>query len=233
MIKNSILLCTKNEDKYIKETIISLNDSIPDLEIIVVDDNSSDNTVKIIKSLNSNYNIKLIERFKSKGLGSAFLRAIVESNGSNIGWIDANMSELCSKFPNMIEKLNNYDIVLLSRYIKGGGDERDALRVYSSKFLNFLCRIILDSRIKDYSSSIFIMKRDVLNEVSILGNGHGEFFIEFLYNAIKKSYKILEVPYIQKNDDNQNSKSFPNLFKFFTLGIFYLLRLMIIRIRRH
>ena len=51
MIKNSILLCTYNEDKYIENTILKLNQFIPDLEIIIVDDNSTDNTLSIINNL--------------------------------------------------------------------------------------------------------------------------------------------------------------------------------------
>ena len=52
MIKNSILLCTYNEDKYIENTILKLNQFIRDLEIIIVDDNSSDKTLSIINSKN-------------------------------------------------------------------------------------------------------------------------------------------------------------------------------------
>ena len=48
MIKNSILLCTFNEAKYIKNTILNLEKFIPDLEIIVVNDSSTDNTLSII-----------------------------------------------------------------------------------------------------------------------------------------------------------------------------------------
>ena len=52
MIKNSILLCTRNEEKYIESTIINLNESISDLEIVIVDDHSQDNTIQIIEKLN-------------------------------------------------------------------------------------------------------------------------------------------------------------------------------------
>mgnify|MGYP001162333875 CR=1 FL=1 len=64
-----------------------------------------------------------------------------------------------------------------------------------------------------------------MDEVNFLGYGHGEFFIEFLYNVHKKGFKIKEIPYIQKKDeDMSNSKSAPNLIRFFNLGIVYILR---------
>ena len=65
-----------------------------------------------------------------------------------------------------------------------------ALRSLSSKYFNIACRIIFRQPIKDYTSSIFVMKRYVMDEVTFLGYGHGEFFIEFLVNAYKKGFKI-------------------------------------------
>ena len=78
------------------------------------------------------------------------------------------------------------------------------------------------------------MKKNVLNETSILGYGHGDFFVEFLYSAIKKNFAIKEIPYIQKKDDEgSNTSTSPNLFRFFVLGFFYFVRVLIIRFRRH
>ena len=234
MIKNSILLCTYNEGRYIKETIVNLEKSISDLEIIVVDDASSDDTISIIQKINTNCHLKLITRDKTKGLGSAFQRALIESKGENIGWIDTNMGELVDKFPHMINELKKHDLVLLSRYIEGGSDERVFLRVFCSKLINMFCRLLLSTKIKDYTSSIFIMKRSVLNETTLLGYGHGDFFIEFLYSVIKKNFSIKEIPYKQKKDDEEgNTNTSPNLLRFFVLGFFYFLRVLLTRFRRN
>tara|TARA_B100000767_G_C19673435_1_gene496277 strand:+ start:204 stop:908 length:705 start_codon:yes stop_codon:yes gene_type:complete len=234
MIKNSILLCTFNEAKYIEDTIQKLKKAIPDVEIIIVDDKSTDNTLAIIQNLKDQDNIKVISRTKTQGLGSAFQRALIESQGENIGWLDTNMSELASSFPKMINELKNYDLILLSRYIEGGSDERIFIRVFCSKLINFFCRLILSNKIKDYTSSIFIMKRSVLNETTILGYGHGEFFIEYLYAVIKKKFSIKEIPYNQKKDsDEENTNTSPNLLRFFILGFFYFLRVIITRFRRN
>ena len=63
-----------------------------------------------------------------------------------------------------------------------------------------------------------MMKRAVLNETVLLGYGHGEFFIEFLYTAINKNYLIKEIPYKQRKDDDDNTNTSPNLLRFFILG---------------
>ena len=93
--------------------------------------------------------------------------------------------------------------------------------------------MILRTSVKDYTSSIFLMKRKILDEVTFLGYGHGEFFLEFLYNVYQKGFIIKEIPYIQKKDtDIAGSKSSPNLIRFFYLGILYILRIFATLVRR-
>ena len=234
-IKTSMILCSYNEANYIKNTISELEKNIQNLELVIVDDNSTDDTKKIINQLNHDNRIKIIFRKKSKGLASAFLRGIVETTGDYIGWIDTNMGEFAPRFKEMSDLLSsNNDIVILSRYIEGGGDKRNLLRVLSSKYINILCRLMLSSTIKDYTTSIFLMKRKVLDEVTFLGYGHGEFFIEFLHNAYKKSFIIKEIPYIQNKEDGlQVSKTATNLIKFFYLGLMYIIRIFTTIIRRN
>ena len=232
--KNSIILCTYNEGKYIENTISELEKNISNLELIIVDDHSTDGTTEIIKKLNQDNKYKTVFRKKSRSLASAFARGVIETTGENIGWIDTNMSELASKFTEMNKHLQmGNDIVLLSRYVEGGGDNRVFLRSLCSKYFNILCQFILRTPVKDFTSSIFLMKRKVLNEVTFIGYGHGDFFFEFLYNAHQKGFIIKEIPYVQKKDESiRDSKSSPNLIKFFYLGFLYILRVFATLIRR-
>ena len=232
--KTSIILCTYNEADYIKNTIEKLENNISNIEIVIVDDNSSDGTVDIIKKLNEKNQYKTIFRKRSRSLASAFMRGIVETSGDYIGWLDTNMDELVPKFNDMIKELEfGSDIVILSRYIPGGGDERTLIRSLGSKYFNFFARTILRLPIKDLTNSVFLMKRKVMDEVTFLGYGHGEFFLEFLYSAHRKRFKIKEIPHIQKKDENTgNSKSAPNLMKFFYLGTIYVLRVFVTIFRK-
>ena len=225
MAKNiSIILSTYNESASIKNTINQLIHHINDVEIIVVDDDSPDGTFEILKSIKYS-KLKIFNRKKDKGLASAFLLGLINADGNIIGWVDSNMASVVEKFPEMISKLDNQDIVLLSRYVEGGEDLRNKARVIASRLINFISRIILRSKIKDLSSGIFVMKRDVLLDTVPVASGHGEFMVEFLYNAEKKGNNILEIPYIHPVDIEGNSKSFPNLPKFLLFGFFYVLRL--------
>lgn len=234
-IKTSIILCTYNEVNFIEKIIIELEKYIPNLEIVIVDDNSTDGTVDLIKRLNINNKYKVVYRKKSRSLASAFVRGLTETTGDYIGWIDTNMAELSNRFIEMINQLkeNDNDLILMSRFVKGGGDDRIFLRSFCSKYFNLFCRLILRTSIKDFTSSIFLMKRKVLDEVTFLGYGHGEFFLEFLYNAYQKGFKIKEIPYVQKQDEDlSGSKSSPNIAKFFYLGFLYVLRIFATLLRR-
>ena len=232
--KTSIILCTYDEAKYIENTIFELEKKISNLELVIVDDGSQDGTVDIIKRLNNTNKYKVVLRKNSRSLASAFVRGIVETTGEYIGWVDTNMSELVPRFNEMISELESgNDLVILSRFIEGGGDERILIRALGSKYFNMFSRTILRVPIKDLTNSVFLMKREVMDEVTFLGYGHGEFFMEFLYNAYKKGYKIKEVPHIQKKDENlKDSKSAPNLFKFFSYGMMYVLRVFSTLLRR-
>jgi len=232
--KISIILCTYNESNHIEKTILELEKNISNLELIIVDDSSTDGTIDIIKKINLNNKYKTVFRKKSRSLGSAFVRGIIETTGDYIGWVDTNMSELAPKFNIMKEELIlGNDLIILSRFIKGGGDERVLLRSMGSKYFNLFSRLILRLPIKDLTNSVFLMKREVMDEVTFLGYGHGEFFMEFLYNVHKKGFKIKEIPHIQKKDEDiENSKSAPNLFKFLYYGLMYVLRVFATLIRR-
>ena len=186
----SIILSTYNEAPVIEDTLKKIFETIKGVEIILVDDNSTDGTLEKVQNFKE-FNIKIFSR-KERGLASAFLLGLINTSGNKIGWIDSNMGDLIKFFPSMIKDLNDNDIILLSRYVENGSDNRSKLRVISSKLINFFCRLVLSNKIKDYTSSIFIMKRSCLKSAVPIGYGHGEFFIEFLYKCLKANLKIRE-----------------------------------------
>ena len=225
----SIILSTYNEASVIEDTLTKIFETIEGVEVVLVDDNSTDGTLDKVDKF-KNFNIKIFSR-KERGLASAFLLGLINTTGNKIGWIDSNMGDLIKLFPSMIKELNDNDIVLLSRYIENGNDERSKLRVITSRIINFICRLVLSNKIQDYTSSIFIMNRNCLKTVLPISYGHGEFFIEFLYNGLKKNLKIKEIPFVQPPDQEGISKTASSFYNFFRLGINYLIRIIIIKLR--
>ena len=229
--KISIILSTYNEGYIIEETLTSIFTNLDDVEVIIVDDSSADQTYEKISKFNDP-RVKLFSR-EGRGLASAFLLGLINTKGNIVGWFDSNMPELFKKVPQMIAELEKNDLVLLSRYVPGGEDQRSSLRVLSSKIINFICRTILGDGIKDYTSSVFLMKRDKLSSAVPICYGHGEFFIEFLFKLKKNGTKIVEIPYTHPKDHEGMSKTATNIFRFFKLGFDYMVRILISRIRKN
>ena len=222
--KISIILSTYNEASVIEHTISEIFKHVKNVEIILVDDNSPDGTFEKVKKIN-NPNLKVFLR-KSRGLASAFLLGLINSSSEIVGWLDSNMGVLAERLPEMLSQLEKNDIVILSRYVDGGTDLRSKQRVLSSQFINFFCRLILSNKIKDYTSGIFLMKREVLLSSIPIATGHGEFFIEFIYKANKAGLKITELPYSQPPDREGMSKTASSIFRFCFYGFRYFLRVI-------
>jgi len=229
--KISIILSTYNEAPYIEQAIIQILNNIKNVEIILVDDSSTDGTLEKAKKIN-NPNLKIYSR-KFRGLASAFLLGLINSSGDIIGWTDTNMKSAIAKLPEMIDQLNNNDVVLLSRYVEGGDDERDKLRSFASKILNWVYQLTLSKKIKDYTSGMFVMKREVLLTAIPNCFGHGEFFVEFIYRALKRGAKIYELPFVHQADLITRSKTAPNLLHFIHLGFHYIGVIFHARTRRN
>jgi len=227
--KISIILCTYNEVNHIENTINLIYKNLKNVEVIVVDDNSNDGTLEKLYKVESKENFKLFVRKNERGLASAQKKGFKESSGDYVGTIDANNSDQILYFQSLISKLNdNYDIAFLSRYISGGGDNRIFLRSFGSKSINTVSKFFLRIPFHDFSSGIFLMKRELMDIMLNIITGYSEWFIEFIYILYKKKYNIVEVPYVQIKDDKSiKSKSYPNIFTFFYLGANYFFRILI------
>jgi dolichol-phosphate mannosyltransferase len=230
----SIVLATYNERDLIQTTIRALLKEAPEaMEIIVVDDDSPDQTWRVVESLDLP-NVRVIRRRRARGLASAFNRGIIESKGDYIGWMDADMCMPPSMIPEMYRKLldEGYDIAIGSRYAPGGVDDRHWLRVQASRLINGFAGLVLGYGIKDYDSGFVLIRRSVLDSVTIIPRGYGEYFIEFIYNACRKGLRVVEIGYHFRDRTVGVSKSAPSVVKFFMAGMWYVLRILTARLRK-
>ncbi|MEM2741513.1 MAG: glycosyltransferase, partial [Nitrososphaeria archaeon] len=121
----SIIIPTYNERENIGRLIEMIIESLNgiDFEIIVVDDNSPDGTGEFVEQLSNELaNLKVIHRPGKLGLSSAILDGASIAQGYAIGVIDADLQHPPQILKEMFSKiLEGYDVVVASRYIKGGG----------------------------------------------------------------------------------------------------------------
>ncbi len=227
----SIVLATFNERENILDTIRSVFEHLGNsVEVIVVDDDSPDETWRLVEKL-SHPRVKLIRRVGTRGLASAFNRGILESRGSVVGWMDADMCMPPAMLPGMIALLDDYDVVVGSRYAPGGKDDRAWLRVAASRLINGLATLVLGYGIRDYDSGFVVVRRSVFDKVSLIPTGYGAYFMEFLYTCRRKGLTVHEVPYTFRDRQKGISKSAPSLMRFFRTGLQYVTRIFVARLR--
>ena len=230
MSKISIILTTLNEEDNIEKIILKIKKTFLDYEIIIVDDNSKDQTINIIEKY-LDKNIILVRRTINQGLASAIARGIIESSGDYLAWLDVSMDYHIDNIHNQIKQLNSHDIVVFSRYINDGEDHRDKFRKFCSILINNFAKILLTNKIKDYTGGLFLMNRNVLNTNLPITFGHGEYFIHFIYNCYLNNLKIHFAPVVYKEQDEKNSKTFKSYFTFLKFGLKYLHRIIISRLK--
>ena len=199
---NSLLLIpTYNEALNIRTLINEIRSSFPALQILVIDDNSSDGTAEIIKQLIVNDNkIELLSRPEKTGLGNAYRAGFawgLERNFEYFIEMDADHSHRVADLEKLLGQADKYDLTIGSRWIKGGqiigwAKHREIL----SRFGSGYSRILLGLKVRDCTSGFRVFSRKAI-EVICLGNiesnGYG-FQVETLYRLHEAGLPVGEVP---------------------------------------
>lgn len=226
----SVVLPSYNERDNIVEAIQRISASLGDQlhEIIVVDDDSPDQTWKLVEDLKLPY-VKVMRRINEKGLSSALDDGIRSATGNKVVWLDCDLGLSPEEIPALVKHLDQYDVAIASRYVKGGKDPRPLLRVSLSVMINFFAATVLGFGVRDYTSGFCATKREVFDTVSFSRDGFGEYFIDFAYRCQKKKLKIIEVPCIYRVRPGGVSKSDGSIWTLLKLGRDYGTRILSLR----
>lgn len=214
----SVILPTYNEAENIRPLIDALKASLNEVhEIIVVDDSSPDGTADIVADMAASGSypfLRLERRISDHGLTNSIQRGIDLATGDAIGWMDCDFSMSPDFMPVLLALINaDYDVAVGSRFILGGiwrnpKEEKNELflSVALSRLMNFFIQICLDHKFKDYTSGFVVARRQIFDRISLKGD-YGEYFIDFLYRALKLKYNVVEVPYIWRKRRSGKSKT--------------------------
>lgn len=210
----AVILPTYNEC----ENIESLTQAILDLgrvdRVIVVDDNSPDGTGDIADRMAAgDSRVIVVHRPAKEGLGRAYIagyRRALQLGSSVIMTMDADFSHQPRYIPAMLDLLaSGYDIVIGSRYVKGGGTRNWGLeRQFLSAGANNFARLVLGLHAYDCTAGFRAYRREVIEAVpldSILSNGYS-FLVEMLYRCQQLGFRVGEVPIIFEDRERGQSK---------------------------
>lgn len=219
----SIVLPTYNEAGNILPLIHELTRVLKKshiiAEILVVDDDSPDKTAQLVmKEARKNPQLRVFVRKSNRGLAVSILDGIHHASGEMILVMDTDFNHAPEVIPHMVKMLANCDLVVGSRFIKGGGME-NKIRNTLSRLFNFYLRAILNSPVHDHLSGFFLMQRSKLRTYAnpTVFYGFGDYFIRLIYCTQKANLKIREVPIYYKNRTWGQSKSkFVSMFVQYT-----------------
>jgi dolichol-phosphate mannosyltransferase len=234
-MKTIVVIPTYNESDSIENIIRKVFEILPDIKILIVDDNSPDGTAKIVETLMKSFvNLSIMKREGKQGLGKAYISAFKEilkdKEVSTIITMDADMSHDPVYIPILLEKREKYDVVTGSRYIKGGGVEGwEMWRKLLSIGGNFYTKIITRMPIYDLTAGFNAISTDYLRKIYLDGinNSGYAFLIELKYLLNKNGAKMIEIPIIFKNRIMGESKISNHII---TEGLFAPWRLIFNRI---
>jgi glycosyltransferase involved in cell wall biosynthesis len=163
--KVSIIIPAYNEEGIIEEVIKKVK-QIPNVaEIIIVDDGSTDNTAKIASSLG----VKLLRHPYNKGNGAAIKTGLRAATGDIVLFMDADGQHRPEDIENLLEKTDQYDLVVGSRT---SSSESSLLRRLGNGIFNKLASYLAGMKIPDLTSGFRAAKRNCMLEfIHLLPNG--------------------------------------------------------------
>lgn len=191
------------------------------LHVLVVDDNSPDGTaetVELLKDTIYKESLFLIKRKGKLGLGTAYIEGFkwaIKEGFDFVFEMDADLSHDPKYVPEFLNKMKSADLVLGTRYMKGGGVVNwGKHRIFISKGGNLYSRVILGLPYKDLTGGYKCFSTKVLKAIdldSIMSNGYA-FQIELSYRAHLLNFKIQETPIIFHDRIAGKSKLSNNVF---------------------
>ncbi len=226
----SVLLPTLNEAESMRlllpRLVETLNVSGCRYEILIVDGNSRDGTCEVVETFTRNLlpeQVKGMEgcrviKQELPGYGEALKAGFAQFKGDFLATMDADLSHHPGVITDMIAvaQVSQAEMVIGSRFIRGGGTEAPFFRAFLSKILNKFFRFSLDLPYRDLSSGFRLYKRSALKSLNFESSGY-EILEEILVKFHIQGYRIVEAPFRYR--PRKHGQSHARIFAF---GIRYL-----------
>jgi dolichol-phosphate mannosyltransferase len=209
--------------------------------VLVVDDNSPDGTWQVVEEMAAAYNtpattrVALVRRVGEKGLTSAIQRgidtAIHDYDAEIVTWMDCDLSMPPADVPRLVAAVRaGADVAAGSRWIAGGADIAHG---HMARTLSWIINaggvLLIGPQVHDYTSGFIAARAPVLQAIRLQGD-YGEYCIDLLGRALRRGYRVVEVPYVCVPRTAGDSKTGANLWDYLVKGRKYVAAIW--RVRR-
>jgi dolichol-phosphate mannosyltransferase len=198
-----VCLPTYQERDNVEPITAAILQATPDVDVLVIDDNSPDGTGQIADAIAAREpRVHVLHRAGKEGLGKAYLAGFAWALARGYALVlemDADFSHNPKYLPRMLELAKDADLVLGSRNVKGGGTVNWGIgRKILSRGGSFYARTILGLSVRDLTGGFKCFHREVLEAIDLATvecSGYA-FQIELTYRAVKKGFRVTELPIV-------------------------------------
>lgn len=202
MLSLSLIMPAYNEEKRIRNTLIEyanfLDSKKIDYEILVVLNGCKDNTLGVVSEIAKvNKKIKFIDIKKAIGKGGAIVEGFKIANKELIGFVDADNATKADAFYDLIKKIDSFDGVIASRWIKGAkvNIKQPLMKRVGSRGFNFLVKVLFGLNYIDTQCGAKLFKKETIKKVlPSIGLTRWAFDIDLLYQMKRNKFKVVEIP---------------------------------------
>ena len=196
-----VLVPTYNERENLPMIVGRIRAALPDADVLVLDDNSPDGTGELADGLAADDSqIRVLHRQGKEGLGAAYLAGFawgMEHGYHSMVEIDADGSHQPEDLPRLIAALEHADLVIGSRWIKGGAIENwPAIRKVISIGGNVYTKAMLGMSVNDATAGFRAYRASALAQLNLAGvQSQGYCFqIDLTRRAVRAGLRVVEVP---------------------------------------
>jgi dolichol-phosphate mannosyltransferase len=214
-----VCIPTYNERENIERIVPAVLEQVPDANVLVIDDNSPDQTGKLADSIaKEDSRVHVLHRAGKEGLGRAYLAAFEWALSKKYKYIiefDADFSHNPQYLPIMLSHLERNDVVVGSRRVPGGGVENWSLpRRIISGGGSLYARTVLGVPVKDLTGGFNGFRASTLETIDYqsIGAAGYTFQIEIKYRYVKAGLRLFEMPIIFPDRKHGTSKMSSSIF---------------------
>lgn len=201
-MKLSIIIPAHNEESSIEETVLAFNEKlvlekIPH-EILVIQDNSKDDTEKILKKLSKQIKeVRYINNQPPNGFGFAVRAGLENFKGDCVAIVMADMSDRPKDLVTYYRKMvsGNLDCVFGSRFVRGGKTiDYPRFKMFLNRLTNTIIRALFGIRYNDVTNAFKLYRRETIDGLRPFLSHHFNLTVELPLKAIVRGYSYDVVP---------------------------------------
>ncbi|TRU67846.1 MAG: glycosyltransferase [Microcystis viridis Mv_BB_P_19951000_S69] len=231
----SIVIPAYNEEDCIESTAHLISERLEedkiDYEILVVNDNSKDNTEAVLQKINQeNPRIRYINNYYPNGFGFAVRCGLENFSGDAVAVVMADNSDSPDNMVDYYYKLQEgYDCVFGSRFIKGGKViDYPIHKLFINRLANLFIQVLFGLKFNDTTNAFKIYRKEVIEGISPLLSHHFNLTVEMPLKAIVRGYSYTTIPITWRNRTTGVSK-----LKLKEMGSRYLFIVLSIWLEKH